>query len=140
VYEYFKLVFVKGDEGPNEFGEMTPQHSSTSRRNSWLLTCVLPMFVIGIWLSLSSLQYMQNAEVGDCLDNNGLLVDCGTAADTNKVISVIEIPDQAKYPGERYFEKYYSRCPTSADWYFYPISESWDLGYRQFLCMKETGQ
>ena len=26
LYEIFKLVFVRGDEGPNWFGEMTPQH------------------------------------------------------------------------------------------------------------------
>jgi hypothetical protein len=58
LYEAFKLVFVRGDEGPNRFGEMTPQHGSTLRRNSWLLTGTLLVFVIGILWPLSFINNM----------------------------------------------------------------------------------
>jgi uncharacterized membrane protein YhaH (DUF805 family) len=37
IYELGKLIFFEGAKGPNWLGKMTPQHSSTLRRNSWLL-------------------------------------------------------------------------------------------------------
>jgi uncharacterized membrane protein YhaH (DUF805 family) len=53
-FELLNLFFTKGDEGSNRFGERTPQHSSTLRRNMWLLTTMTVVSsLLVIWLLYS---------------------------------------------------------------------------------------
>lgn len=146
VYEIFKLLFHRGTESRSEFGDNTPVHSSTLRRNSWGLVAVFAMFVIGtLWWDSSIGDTIHDVVAGDCFNSAASpefgfadveVVSCSGSWDF-MVLDNFQVGRTGGYPGISYFEQQSQiRCPL-ADWFLYPVREAWQQGDRRITCLQQ---
>ena len=86
---------------------------------------------------------------GDCFSIRGPTVEgehsavtifsCSSTEWDYRLLSSAEVSSSSsKYPGESYFDKQAeSKCPSLADTFFFPTSESWAEGDRMIQCVAE---
>ena len=57
---------------------------------------------------------------------------------SSRVDDLIRVPEQASYPGDRYFETLAnSQCPASTTNFLLPTDDSWSAGDRVVVCIRE---
>ena len=79
-----------------------------------------------------------SAKAGDCLDKEGLTLDCdGTE---NYTVDWAKLyPKDMAFPGQARFDADAEGCSTSfRSYYFHPTRESWEDGDRSLLCAKNV--
>ena len=102
---------------------------------------VVAMVVAGLLVfrnSQSLGSFYNSVELGDCLDQDGLKVDCN-GRERYQVQSVQLYGDEMRYPGTAKFEADGDSCaPSSRGYYFHPTRLSWDEGDRSLLCVEDV--
>ncbi len=79
-----------------------------------------------------------SAKAGDCLDKEGLTLDCD-GTETYKVDWAKLYPKDMAFPGQARFDADAEVCSTSfRSYYFHPTRESWEDGDRSLLCAKNV--
>ena len=81
--------------------------------------------------------------VGECFNEapeiDGLLVelvDCSGSWD-GLVVSIFAVARDGPFPGEAYFQNQADEhCRTPWGYYYFPIAESWQMGYRDVICVR----
>ena len=84
---------------------------------------------------ISPYDYFNSLEVGDCLDVEGEVVECGLSA-AYEVLSVKFYPTNMTFPGDRQLDLDAEFCPSRASSFFAPTSETWSEGDRSLVYIR----
>ena len=104
--------------------------------NGWRVVALISIAVIASsgWIVLQG-DTFEDAKVGNCLDSEGLVVDCDGQQDYI-VEEIFEFSELDSYPGQSYFDRRSENCPASSDSFFYPSQQTWDQSDRSLLCVR----
>lgn len=86
-------------------------------------------------IDISPDDFFNSFEIGDCLDVEGIAVECGPFA-AYEVLQVKSYPPNMTFPGDRQLDLDARFCPELASSFFAPTSETWSEGDRSLVCVR----
>ena len=75
--------------------------------------------------------------IGDCMDDEGYLIECDSPSVTYSVIKTWYLKNTNNYPSDE-FMSFLGECPPTYTYFFAPTRDSWNQGDRNVSCLRDV--